>query len=488
MNISTNQNTIFIFTGPSLSHQEAKQILPDACFHAPIQCGDVIKAMRAGAQKIIIIDGYFEQKGAVWHKEIIYALSCGIEVYGASSMGALRAAELHTLGMTGYGKIFELYKNNLIIDDDEVALVHGTIFNQQQEAVCESHTTPMVNIRATVDKAIQEHILTLDQAENLILKLKAQPYYNRSIFNSTEDLNINTWLEKNYLDQKKQDAKDLLQTLASPLAGKTDQRAASLLGTEGDKKNLGLFFNRIFREMIVEPFDYAYDFLNPAEKNLAHLKNTNPALLFILQRIAKTLHLGLDIALFYKKNIKPSEVYDYLFQLKSHSPVSLEIIYQAFYIENKSNKNNTNFKNTRTTQAALRILTTLYAGFLGFLTQEKLSISTHMIQKYADEFRRDNQLISIEATMSWMQENQLNTPEEFEQFICLLAPMSQIIDSHNAHSLGLETSLITHAWLSDAKILLDQGLDQGLDQVVDQGLNQISRISLSTDSKQTIAQ
>jgi len=452
MNIKNNKNNIFVFTGPSLSHQDAKKILPNAHFHAPIQCGDVIKAMRSGAQKIIIIDGYFEQKGAVWHKEIVFALSQGIEVYGASSMGALRAAELHTLGMIGFGKIFELYKNNLTIDDDEVAMVHGTKFNDQQEAICESHTTPMVNIRATLDLAIQENILNKDQAQDLILKLKAQPYYNRSIFNSAEFNNldnqkINTWLRDNYVDQKKQDAKDLLQVLHA-LA---DQKLNSNLSN--NSLSMGLFFNRIFREIITEPFDLAYDWLSPSEKNLAQLKNTDPALLFLLQRIAKLLHLGMDIAKFNKKTISPSEVFSYVSSLKSQSPVNPKLINQAFYIENK---NNPNFKNTRPIQFAIQILSNLYAGFLGFMAEQKLSISTHMIQKYADEFRRDNQLISVEATMSWMQDNKLNSPEEFEQFICLLAPMSQIIDTHNAHSIGLETSLMPHAWLSDAKDLLDQ--------------------------------
>ena len=48
----------------------------------------------------------------------------GIQVLGASSMGALRAAELHGFGMIGYGTIFEWYRDGLIDGDDEVALWH----------------------------------------------------------------------------------------------------------------------------------------------------------------------------------------------------------------------------------------------------------------------------------------------------------------------------------------------------------------------------
>ena len=43
---------------------------------------------------ILIIDGVFQSEPAVRHKEILWALSLGVPVVGAASMGALRAAEL----------------------------------------------------------------------------------------------------------------------------------------------------------------------------------------------------------------------------------------------------------------------------------------------------------------------------------------------------------------------------------------------------------
>ena len=39
-----------------------------------------------------VIDGAFLSGPAVWHREIIWALSQGVQVLGAASMGALRAA------------------------------------------------------------------------------------------------------------------------------------------------------------------------------------------------------------------------------------------------------------------------------------------------------------------------------------------------------------------------------------------------------------
>lgn len=48
---------------------------------------------------------------AVWHKELLYTLQEGVEVCGASSMGALRAAELESFGMLGVGVIFQAYRD-----------------------------------------------------------------------------------------------------------------------------------------------------------------------------------------------------------------------------------------------------------------------------------------------------------------------------------------------------------------------------------------
>ena len=50
-----------------------------------------------------IVDGFFHQQPSVWHREILYALSQGVPVFGGASMGALRAAELADYGMTGVG-------------------------------------------------------------------------------------------------------------------------------------------------------------------------------------------------------------------------------------------------------------------------------------------------------------------------------------------------------------------------------------------------
>ena len=85
---------IVVFTGPTLPADQARAILPDALYLPPVAQGDVYRAAGHQPQAIALIDGFFEHVPAVWHKEILWAMAQGIHVFGSSSMGALRAAEL----------------------------------------------------------------------------------------------------------------------------------------------------------------------------------------------------------------------------------------------------------------------------------------------------------------------------------------------------------------------------------------------------------
>ena len=82
-----------IFAGPSLAGAELSAY-PKLDIRPPVRQGDVWRASRDKPRAIGIIDGYFEGVPSVWHKEILWALGQGIPVLGASSMGALRAAEM----------------------------------------------------------------------------------------------------------------------------------------------------------------------------------------------------------------------------------------------------------------------------------------------------------------------------------------------------------------------------------------------------------
>ena len=68
-------------------------------------------------------------------------------------MGALRAAEMDTLGMTGVGKIYRMYKDGTLVSDDEVALVFDPVSGY-------SLSEPLINIRCTLKKAEEAEVIT----------------------------------------------------------------------------------------------------------------------------------------------------------------------------------------------------------------------------------------------------------------------------------------------------------------------------------------
>ena len=116
------------------------------------------------------MDGVFASSPATWHKEILLALEDGITVYGASSMGALRAAELAPFGMVGVGQIYEAYQDGVYTDDDEVALLHGPARSDYREL-----SEAMVNIRATVAHAVACGIITAESAGRVI-RARRRPF------------------------------------------------------------------------------------------------------------------------------------------------------------------------------------------------------------------------------------------------------------------------------------------------------------------------
>jgi len=117
--------TTIVFVGPTLPAAEVAARLPGAMVRPPVAVGEILTlARRRGATQIAIIDGYFERMAAVWHKEILRALERGIAVWGAASMGALRAAELAPFGMRGVGAIYRGFADGTLVADDEVAVAH----------------------------------------------------------------------------------------------------------------------------------------------------------------------------------------------------------------------------------------------------------------------------------------------------------------------------------------------------------------------------
>jgi hypothetical protein len=226
-----------VFGGPTMFELP----LPDDIdLLEPVQCGDVLRAVENGGYTaLLLIDGYYEQVPAIWHKEILWALSKGIHIWGAASIGALRAAELAPFGMVGVGEIFQMYVNGELDGDDEVCLLH-----RPKKSRFESLSEALVNIRQTVKGAVTERVLTPTQAASVIAAATACFYAERTWDRILQTVDLGptlprfaAWLEHGRVDQKKLDAEQAiaafdaarLTTLLQPLCPTFEFRSTRYL-------------------------------------------------------------------------------------------------------------------------------------------------------------------------------------------------------------------------------------------------------------------
>ncbi|RAS04370.1 TfuA-like protein [Ensifer adhaerens] len=135
-----------IFAGPTL-YGASLSLPADVQLRPPAKQGDFYKAVREGATVIGLVDGVYEHVPAIWHKEILFGLSEGVRVFGAASMGALRAAECAAFGMVGIGEIYEGYASGSLENDSDVAQSHAPA-----EMGFLPLSEPVVNVRATLDQ------------------------------------------------------------------------------------------------------------------------------------------------------------------------------------------------------------------------------------------------------------------------------------------------------------------------------------------------
>lgn len=208
-----------VFAGPTL-------VPTDGGFDhsGPAQLGSVFRAVEAGYRRIAIVDGAFGNVPSVWHKEILHALAGGVQVFGAASIGALRAAELYNYGMVGVGLIYRLYRSGRLVDDDELCVLHAV-----PELQYAPLTIPMINARLTLRRLVRHGHLTGDVAGLLCLRLRTVHFsertadavrtvFQRALVGGSEE--ASDLFFQNYVDQKRQDAAALLYRLAYPTISK----------------------------------------------------------------------------------------------------------------------------------------------------------------------------------------------------------------------------------------------------------------------------
>ncbi|OJJ18067.1 hypothetical protein BKI52_29905 [marine bacterium AO1-C] len=190
-----------IFAGPSLTPQ-SKQLIentPQATLCPPIQRGDLPDWLEQGFQgHIIIADGLFGQTLAIGHAEIREALQQGCKIYGVSSMGAIRAYEMHHMGVIGIGQVYERFARSEEEDfqDDEVTLLHTPA------PECRALSEPLIHLRVCVEDLIQQQVLSKIGGQEIIAQLKQMYFGDRTLYlfqqlvakHTTE--NISTYIDK----------------------------------------------------------------------------------------------------------------------------------------------------------------------------------------------------------------------------------------------------------------------------------------------------
>jgi hypothetical protein len=166
-----------IFAGPSLWGCELPETFE---WRPPARAGDLIGLLDDPPERLCLIDGLFDACAAPWHKELLLLMAAGTRIYGAASMGALRAAELDQFGMTGVGAVYEAYRDGLLDGDDEVALVHGP-----ERWGWKPLTVPMVEVRATLISACRAGLLQHERAR-LVRRCAHDIHYDRRDWRAIE--------------------------------------------------------------------------------------------------------------------------------------------------------------------------------------------------------------------------------------------------------------------------------------------------------------
>jgi hypothetical protein len=171
---------VTVFAGPTLAAIErprARALLRGIGVRPPVKRRDIerLAARARGPGVIVIVDGVFHDTLAVGHVEIREALERGFEVWGLSSMGAIRAREMAGLGVRGYGRVFRCFSGESDFQDDEVALLHEP--SPPWRAVSE----PLVHLRAAASHLADVGVLDAGAAAAAVADLKSRWYGERTI-------------------------------------------------------------------------------------------------------------------------------------------------------------------------------------------------------------------------------------------------------------------------------------------------------------------
>lgn len=163
MQVDKQQDTPVVFAGITLSHAEIRATLGTAEVRPPVRWGDLDQL--ADGSIVAIIDGELNGSALLPADEIRRAIARGFDVRGASSVGALRAAELRDEGMAGIGWVYQAFCAGRIRGTNEIAVVY-------EPCSYRPLTIPLVSVRFCLDGLVGCGGITADEAEDAMMALR----------------------------------------------------------------------------------------------------------------------------------------------------------------------------------------------------------------------------------------------------------------------------------------------------------------------------
>lgn len=158
---------VCVFAGPSLP-DGSRIHAPGVAYLPPARRGDVERAAE-DFDAILLIDGVFHHDLAPSPKEV-YRAAQRVRLYGAASMGALRAVECRPYGARPLGAIALWYAAGVVDGDDEVAVAMDPVTHA-------AVSVPSVNVRYVARLAQRRGILERTEAAAWIHAARTQIYY-----------------------------------------------------------------------------------------------------------------------------------------------------------------------------------------------------------------------------------------------------------------------------------------------------------------------
>lgn len=203
---------VVVFVGPSLPPSAR----PDAnglIWYPPASRGDLDKLDLDPDVRVVLVDGYLIRQHPPSPTEVFELVARGHEVWGCSSLGALRAAELRNHGMHGFGWVYDRVVDRTITYDDELVATLDPRTNEGTGLF-------LANVRFGLDQLVAANQVTQPQARSIIDGLRAVHFELRTSA-LCRDLAMSAGLTEPAIDHllrsdvKRQDALALVRHLTT---------------------------------------------------------------------------------------------------------------------------------------------------------------------------------------------------------------------------------------------------------------------------------